>query len=86
VLLSRTKKQQHRLLQQPSQQPSNSSADDSDEDYGPNELDLHRSYSRPQLVKKFEEFDDDEELSDYVLARLENIRALAMEKYREKWG
>ncbi len=82
MVLPRTKRQQYQLL---SQQPSNTNVEDSDDESGPSELDLHRGYARPQLVRQFENLDD-EELSDYVLARLEAIRTLAMEKYKEQWG
>lgn len=48
---------------------------------GPDDLDLHKSYSRPRVVKKQDLLDDD--LSDYVTIRLAVARAKAMEKYRQ---
>jgi len=53
-----------------------------DEDYGPagpDELDLHRGFSRPKLSEPF----IDDEVSDYVAIRLAVIRVRALQKYRE---
>ncbi len=50
---------------------------------GSDDIDLHKSYSRPRVVKKQELLDD--ELSDYVTIRLAVARAKAMEKYRQTW-
>lgn len=50
---------------------------------GPDDLDLHKSYSRPRVVKEQELLED--ELSDYITIRLAVARAKAMEKYRETW-
>jgi len=51
---------------------------------GPDDLDLHKAYSRPRVVKKQDLLDDD--LSDYVTIRLAVARAKAMEKYRQTWA
>ena len=45
---------------------------------GPDELNIHRAYSRPKIV-----YDDDEELSEYVQIRLLIARMKAMKKFRE---
>ena len=45
---------------------------------GPDELNIHRAYSRPKIV-----YDDDTELSEYVQIRLLIARLKAMEKYRK---
>jgi hypothetical protein len=39
----------------------------------------------PRFTPDFDQ-DDDEELSDYVKARLLIARTLALQKYQEKWG
>lgn len=51
---------------------------------GSDYLDLHKSYSRPRVVKKQDLLDDD--LSDYITVRLAVARAKAMEKYRQTWA
>ena len=74
--MSRTKKQQHQLLQ--SQQASNSELDEGDGD-GYEEVDIHVAYRRPIVVDE----DGDEPLSDYVLDRLKTARILAMLAYNK---
>ena len=71
VALSRTKRQQTRLI--------NHDIDDSDDDFG-DELDFHVAYRRPELEEHDTDHDD---VSDYVAERLAQARALAMAKYRE---
>ena len=59
--------------------------DVSDGDDGPpgtDELDLHASYRRPELVRESNSVDD---VDDYVAVRLAVARARAMEIYRTKW-
>jgi len=78
VLLPRTKRQQHQLLSQ-----RQSDVDDSDDEYG-DEIDIFVAYRRPELVKiEYNLFDDDEELPKHITDRLAQIRALALEKYKE---
>jgi hypothetical protein len=80
LLLPRQKRlQQQLLLKQTLSQPSEVDYDDS---YDVVDLDLHRSYGRPKLVKS-NLWDDDVELPDHVLDRLAQIRELALQKYRE---
>lgn len=67
------------LSQKPNQQ---SNIDDSDDDYG-EELDLHRGFDRPKLVKLKNLWDDDTELPERITKRLEEIRVQALHKYRE---
>lgn len=59
-----------------------SEVEDSDINYG-EELDFHRSYGRPKLVKIKNLWDDDTELPDHILSRLVEIREQALQKYRE---
>lgn len=59
-----------------------SEVDDNDDDYG-EELDLHRSYSRPKLVKHKNLWDDDAELPERITNRLTEIREKALQKYRD---
>ena len=82
--LPKTKKLQLRLSQL-HQLPSNTIIDDDDDDDGPEDLDCHRSYSRPKVYKVDEQVVDlgDDPLSDYVLVRLAVARAKALTKYRE---
>jgi len=82
--LSKTKKRQLKLSQQ-RPQPSNIIIDDDDDDGGPEELDYHRSYSRPKVYFVDEPVidPDDTPLSNYVTVRLAVARAKAMQKYRE---
>jgi hypothetical protein len=46
--------------------------------------DLISSTRRPRVVH--DQINDDDELSDYVKARLLTARILAMKKYHEIWG
>jgi len=84
--LPKTKKLQLKLSQQ-HPQPSNLIIDDDDDDDGPEDLDCHRSYSRPKVYKVIEKVVDlgDDPLSDYVLVRLALSRAKALLKYRETY-
>jgi hypothetical protein len=78
-------KQTKRLLQSlPQHRPSNFELTDEDCDTE-TDTDLHRSYGRPRLVI-VESEDDDDEVSEYVAARLAQARELAMQAYRAKWG
>jgi hypothetical protein len=82
VLLSRTKRQQHQLL---SQQQSNLGLDDSDDDSA-DEIDVHVAYRRPEVIKESYVYDldsDDDDLPLHITERLAQIRALALEKYKE---
>jgi hypothetical protein len=82
--LSRTKRQQVQILTQ--QVNDQIKLDDSD-NLGFDEIDFHRGYRRPELVNDSQGNDsDDSPLSKYILARLSQARALALEKYREKWA
>jgi hypothetical protein len=78
--LSRTKKlQQHLLLKQT---PSQLSDLDTNDDDCNEEVDFHRSYSRPKLVI-VDLWDDDAELPEHITQRLAEIREQALQKYRE---
>jgi hypothetical protein len=46
--------------------------------------DAHVAYRRPHLVRSTDVFDPDADLPDHIVKRLEAIRALAMQAYREK--
>lgn len=80
--MSRTKKRQLSLLlisQQSNHEfePNNDVIPDSDD------LDIHRSYSRPKLITVDP---DDSDISDRVKLRLFLARQKAVEKHREVWG
>jgi len=62
---------------------TNNSINDNDNPPGPDELDLHRAYRRPTLVKHR---DFDCELSDYVQVRLAVARTRAMAQYQKIWS
>jgi hypothetical protein len=81
VLLPRQKRLRQQLLSRKQSQPV-SEVEDSD-NYDIVELDLHRSYVRPKLVKVKNLWDDDAELPDRIVARLAEIREQALQKYRE---
>ncbi len=55
---------------------------DNDSPPGPNELDLHSPYRRPQVSNQLQV---DDSISDYAQVRLAVARARAMEVYRQKW-
>jgi hypothetical protein len=61
---------------------------DDDELPGPNELDLHRAWRRPELVKNnpIDSDNQDDEISDYIKTRLLIARVRALQKYQETWG
>jgi hypothetical protein len=84
VFLPRTKRQQHQLL---SQHRSNFGLDDSDDDYG-EEIDFYVAYRRPNIVDRsiVYDLDDDSELPTHITERLAQIRAMALEKYKEVHG
>ncbi len=86
VLLPRTKRQQHQLL---SQQQSNKSEVEDSEGGSADEIDFHVAYRRPEIIKESYVYDldsDDEDLPTHITERLAQIRALALEKYKEKWS
>ena len=58
--------------------------DENDDPPGPDELDLHIPYRRPDVVGIPHVDPDDGELSDYVQVRLAVARARAMAVYRSK--
>ena len=74
-LLPRTQKQQLQLHQQ----ASNLEVDDDGDDSGIEITDVCVAYRRPRIAYD----NDNDELSDYVIARLAIARKLAMAKYRE---
>jgi hypothetical protein len=49
-------------------------------------LDFHCGRGQPKLVKNPNAWDDDEELSDHVMARLAQIRAKALEIHSKRKG
>lgn len=83
VHLPRQKKLQQQLLlkQTPSQLASEI---DKDDNYDIVDLDLHRSYGRPKLVTD-NLWDDDTELPERILKRLESARIKALLEYRNKY-
>lgn len=62
---------------------TNDVSDGDDGPPGPDELDLHQAYRRPDLVR---DLDVDTELSDYVKTRLLIARVRALKKYQEIQG
>lgn len=83
MFLPRTKRQQHQLL---SQQQVSNEVDDSD-NTGYDELDIHVSYRRPEVITETYNLDsDDDDLPTHITERLAQIRALALEKYKEVHG
>jgi hypothetical protein len=86
VLLPRQKRHLQQLLsRKPSQQTLNQLSEvDDDDNYDIVDLDLHRSYSRPKLVSS-NLWDDDSELPDHIIKRLELARMSALEAYRNKY-
>ena len=86
MFLPRTKRQQFQLLSQPQ---SNYGIDDSDDSDGADDLDFHVAYRRPEIVKGSIGYSLDEDIDDlpkHITDRLAQIRALALEKYREVHG
>jgi hypothetical protein len=85
--LSKTKKRQLKLSLQSQLQQNNTIIEEDDDDGGPEELDYHRSYSRPKICYVDETVidSDDQPLSDYVTVRLAVSRAKALLKYRETY-
>ena len=63
-------------------------SDDEDVAPGPEDLDLHRSFSRPKLVEVSERDDNEEDsgLSDTVKLRLTVARLKAVETHAAIWG
>jgi hypothetical protein len=59
--------------------------EDSDDELN-EEIELHVSYRRPELVQDAEIVDDDEELPEHIRWKLFLARQLALAKYREKWA
>ena len=62
---------------------NNDITDGDDGPPGPNELDLHSGYRRPETTKTPNVDPGSDELSDYVQVRLVVARARAMARYRE---
>ena len=58
---------------------------DGEDQYEYEDVDLHRSFSRPRVEGEKDD-SDDEELSDYVKVRLAIARLKALKKYDEVWG
>lgn len=80
VLVRAVPKAQRRLL------VTNDASDGDDGPPGSNELDMHQSYRRPELVKGPDVDAEDDELSDYVRTRLLIARVRALQKYQEIRG
>jgi len=59
-----------------------SDLEDSDDELN-EEIELHVSYRRPELVRDAEIVDDDEELPEHIRWKLFLARQLALAKYRE---
>lgn len=86
-MLSRTARSQMALLAskpQPETAISLNLFDSQDDDTGADDLDLHRSFSRPRLVQSddLDDADDDTGISDYVKLRLFMGRMKAVEAHR----
>jgi hypothetical protein len=82
ALLPRTKRQQLQLL---SQQQSNLELEDSEGDIA-DDIDYHVGYRRPEVICDPYIYDldsDDDDLPTHITERLAQIRALALEKYKE---
>jgi hypothetical protein len=79
VPLPRQKRLQQQLL---SQKQNLLSEIDDDDSYDISDIDLHRGYGRPRLISS-NLWDDDTELPDHILKRLEQIREQTLQKYRE---
>ena len=62
---------------------NNDITDGDDGPPGPDELDFHNGYRRPESPKDLEIESDPDDLSDYVVVRLAVARARAMARYRE---
>jgi hypothetical protein len=63
-----------------------SDLEDSDDELN-EEIELHVSYRRPELVHENKLiYDDDEELPEHIRWKLFLARQLALAKYREKWA
>ena len=83
VPLPRQKKHlQQLLLRQKPNQPA-SEVEDTD-NYDIVDLDLHRSYSRPKLIT-VNLWDDNTELPERILKRLESARIKALQEYGNKY-
>lgn len=84
VHLPRQKRHLQQLLlrQTPSQLASE--ADGDDDNYDVVDLDWHRSYSRPRLVTN-NLWDDDTELPERILKRLESARIKSLQEYGNKY-
>ena len=74
---------QQRLLSQLRSNPF--TLDDNDDDSGVDDVDFQVGFRRPELPVCDGDLDQDD-LSDYVIARLAVARARAMERYRELNG
>ena len=64
---------------------SNLELEDSEDD-GADEIDCHVAYRRPEVVTESYVYDldsDDDDLPSHITERLAQIRALALEKYKE---
>ncbi len=83
--MPRTKKQQL-LLSQQYQPLSNLLLTDGDDQYEHEDVDHHRSFSRPRVENQKDDSEDDDELSDYIKVRLVIARLKALKKYQEVWG
>jgi len=84
-ILSRTARSQMALLTVPSRPGSSASldfSDDRDGDSSADELDLHRSFSRPKLSEQDDDEDKDAEISDHVRFRLFLARMKAIEAHK----
>ena len=71
----------HQLHQQ---QPLASDLEDSDDD-GYDDVDIHVTYRRPEIVHDKTKLDNDD-LNEHIKFRLWLARQLALAKYQEKWG
>lgn len=84
MMLSRTERRQAQILVADSKSgepglPGHSYNPNDDFQGGPDELDFHRSYSRPKLISDADEADDAPALSPYVRLRLLMARLKALE-------
>ena len=82
MMLSRTERRQVQILVADNRThglPGQSYNPNDDFQGSPDELDFHRSYSRPRLVVDADDVDDDQELSAHVRLRLLMARLKALE-------
>lgn len=74
------KRQMPKALLKTRRQQLRSNIDEDDEYHG-GDLDFHRGYSKPKLIKS--NYLDDNDLPDHIVKKLAQIRKKVLEKYKE---